>query len=103
VAKLTNSSTVAKLTEGSTVASHPDRRARRSWRDLSPAHKAALTLAAAVQFGLAGAAWLDLARRPASQVPGPKWRWALLIAVNFAGPIAYFRWGPPHKGRAAGQ
>jgi hypothetical protein len=46
-----------------------------------------------VQVGLAAAAWTDLARRAPAQVRGPKWRWAVLIAVNYAGPIAYFRWG----------
>jgi Phospholipase_D-nuclease N-terminal len=54
-----------------------------------------------IQLGLAAAAWTDLARRPAVQVRGPKWRWALVIAVNYAGPLAYFRWGrarPPRGG-----
>ncbi len=69
------------------------RRARRPWRDLSGRRRALLIAAGAVQAGLAGAAWTDLARRPASQVRGPKWRWALAIAVNFVGPIAYFRLG----------
>jgi len=48
---------------------------------------------AAVQLALAGAAWADLARRPARAVRGPKWIWALVIAVNFIGPLWYFRWG----------
>ncbi|HEX6853707.1 MAG TPA: PLDc N-terminal domain-containing protein [Streptosporangiaceae bacterium] len=63
------------------------------WRDLTRGQKTALSASAAVQFALAAAAWADLARRPPAQVRGPKWRWAALIAVNFAGPIAYFRWG----------
>lgn len=45
-----------------------------------------------VQFGLA-AAWTDLTRCAPAEVRGPKWRWAALIAVNYAGPIAYFCWG----------
>jgi Phospholipase_D-nuclease N-terminal len=48
---------------------------------------------ATAQFGLAAAAWTDLARRARRQVRGPKWRWAALIGVNYVGPIAYFRWG----------
>jgi Phospholipase_D-nuclease N-terminal len=68
-------------------------RRRKSWRDLPAQQKAALMVTAAAELGLAAGAWADLARRPASQVRGPKWRWALLIAVNFVGPIAYFRWG----------
>jgi phospholipase D-like protein len=68
-------------------------RERRRWRDLTRGQQAALSVTTVVQFGLAAAAWTDLARRPPAQVRGPKWRWAALIAVNFAGPIAYFRWG----------
>jgi phospholipase D-like protein len=68
-------------------------RGRRRWHDLSRRQKTTLSVTAVVQFGLAAAAWTDLARRPPAQVRGPKWRWAALIAVNFAGPVAYFRWG----------
>jgi hypothetical protein len=48
---------------------------------------------AAVQLSLAATAWTDLIRRPARRVNGPKTVWALVIAVNFVGPLAYFRWG----------
>jgi hypothetical protein len=76
-------------------------RGRRRWSDLPPAQKAGVVVTTTIQFGLAAAAWTDLARRPAVQVRGPKWRWALVIAVNYAGPLAYFRWGrarPPRGG-----
>ena len=63
------------------------------WRDLSPRQRKGIRAAASVQFLLAGAAWWDLARRPAAQVRGPKWAWALVIAVNFAGPVLYFARG----------
>lgn len=55
--------------------------------------KVATVVAAIVQLTLAGVAWADLARRPAVEVRGPKWRWALFIGVNFVGPMAYLRWG----------
>lgn len=42
-----------------------------------------------MQIGLAAAAWTDLARRPQEAVNGRKPLWALGIAVNFVGPIAY--------------
>lgn len=42
---------------------------------------------------MAAVAWIDLARRPASLVRGPKWPWALVIAVNVVGPLAYWRFG----------
>jgi hypothetical protein len=61
--------------------------------DLTGGQKAALSVSAVVQFGLAAAVWADLARRAPAQARGPKWRWAMVIAVNYAGPIAYFRWG----------
>lgn len=64
--------------------------ARRSWSDLSCAQRSALVAVGAVQVALAGAAWVDLARRPAGQVRGRKALWAGVIAINFVGPAAYF-------------
>jgi len=71
----------------------PTTRGRWRWSDLSPAQRLAWVTLVAIQFGLATAAWTDLARRPAEKVRGPKWRWAAAIAVNFVGPLAWFRWG----------
>ena len=64
----------------------------RRWADLTEKQRAALVVASSVQLALAVAAWTDLARRPAWEVTGSKGRWAVVIAVNFIGPIAYFRW-----------
>ena len=66
---------------------------RRTWKELSGGQKAAIIGLGAVQVALAGAAWIDLARRPAETVRGPKGVWALAIAVNFVGPISYFAIG----------
>ena len=66
---------------------------RRRWSDLDRREQAAVIGLAAVQLTLATAAWVDLARRPAAQVRGPKAAWALGIAVNVVGPIAYFTVG----------
>ena len=66
---------------------------RRTWRELSSGQKAAIIGLGAVQVALAGAAWIELARRPATTVRGPKGVWALAIAVNFIGPISYFAVG----------
>ena len=55
-----------------------------------------VVVAGSVEAALKVAALVDLARRPAEQVRGPKWRWALAITVvNAFGavPLAYFRWG----------
>ncbi len=72
---------------------------RRSWNDLSDRGKTAVLVLASVQLSLAVTAWIDLVRRPASQVRGSKVVWAAVIAVNFVGPGAYFRLGrlPAHR------
>jgi hypothetical protein len=67
--------------------------AGRRWADLSPGQRAGVVALGAVQVSLAIAAWTDLARRPARTVNGPKPVWAVVIAVNTVGPLAWFRWG----------
>lgn len=67
--------------------------ATKRWSDLSDREKTAILVAASVQISLAATAWVDLARRPAELVRGPKPAWALAIAVNVVGPIAYFTVG----------
>ena len=64
--------------------------ARRRWSDLTEGQRTAVLVAASVQVCLATTAWVDLSRRSAEQVRGPKPLWAPAIAVNFVGPIAYF-------------
>ena len=61
--------------------------------ELSRPKQALVLLLASLQLSLAVAAWADLATRPAEKVNGSKLRWALTIAVNFFGPIRYFRKG----------
>jgi hypothetical protein len=66
------------------------------WKALSPRTRRLIIAAAAVDTGLKAAALIDLRRRPASQIRGPKALWAPVVAiVNSAGaiPIAYFAWG----------
>jgi hypothetical protein len=67
--------------------------ARRQWRDLTQWQQAAVLTLASVQLSLAATAWVDLATRPGAAVNGRKPVWAAVIAVNFVGPLAYFRWG----------
>lgn len=67
------------------------------WKDLSGAQRAALIGLGSVQLALAVAAWTDLATRPAERVNGRKGVWAMVIAVNWVGPLTYFA-----KGRRAG-
>lgn len=66
---------------------------RKRWADLTEREKTAALVAVSVQLSLAVTAWVDLARRPAELVRGPKPVWAAAIAVNFIGPIAYFTAG----------
>ena len=67
--------------------------AKRRWADLTPGQRAGVLVLGSIQLSLAATAWTDLARRPARQVNGAKALWAMVIAVNFVGPLAYFRWG----------
>ena len=66
---------------------------RRRWSDLTPAQQTAVLVLGSVQLSLAATAWTDLARRPAALVRGSKLLWAGIIAVNWVGPLAWFRWG----------
>jgi hypothetical protein len=67
--------------------------ARKSWSKLSERTRRMLIAAAAAEGILKIAALIDLKRRPAGQVRGPKWLWAAALAVvGSAGvlPISYF-------------
>jgi hypothetical protein len=63
------------------------------WSDLSGNQRAAVLALGSLQLLLATSAWFDLARRPVDAVNGRKVVWAALIAVNWVGPLSYFRWG----------
>jgi hypothetical protein len=70
--------------------------ARRHWSDLSERNRRLLTITAVAEGLLKLAALIDLKRRPASQVRGPKWLWATVVTVvSSAGvvPISYFVFG----------
>jgi hypothetical protein len=67
--------------------------ARRQWADLTNRQRAVVLTLASIQLSLAATAWADLAARAADQVNGRKAVWAAIIAVNFVGPLSYFRWG----------
>jgi hypothetical protein len=67
--------------------------ARKQWSDLSPRTRSLLRVAALVEGILKLAALIDIKRRPASQIRGPKWMWATAVTViGSAGvvPISYF-------------
>jgi hypothetical protein len=70
--------------------------ARRRWSDLSERTRRLIVVGAVVEGALKLAALVDLVRRPAGEVRGPKWVWGILLPlVNSAGgaPLAYFLFG----------
>ena len=69
------------------------RDARERWTEMSPARRVASIVIVLIQFGLLGAALLDLRRRPAEQIRGPKRLWMLVVFINWIGPISYFLFG----------
>ena len=73
---------------------------RRRWSDLSEGTRRLIIVAAVADSILKGAALIDIKRRPANQIRGPKWLWVpVIVVVNSAGvvPISYFVLGrrPP--------
>ena len=65
----------------------------RRWSDLTSGQQAAVAGAAVVELTLTTMALVDLARRPAAQVRGPKPLWVLACFVQPVGPIAYLALG----------
>ena len=66
------------------------------WSNLSKRNQRLLIAAAVAETSLKAAALIDLKRRPASQIRGPKWAWVPALSIlNSAGlaPITYFVWG----------
>jgi hypothetical protein len=68
-------------------------KSRRRWHDLGPGARAAVIIGAVIQFGLLGAAQVDIKRRTAEQLNGPRWLWIGVSLINFVGPVAYFLFG----------
>jgi hypothetical protein len=75
--------------------------ARGRWSDLSERDRRLLMTAALAEGILKVAALLDIKRRPASQIRGPKWLWAAAVSVvSSAGvvPVSYFVLGRRQPG-----
>lgn len=66
---------------------------KKKWSDLSAEQRSAIVVASAVELSLTAVALVDLARRPADQVRGPKLAWAVGCFIQPVGPIAYLRFG----------
>ncbi len=64
--------------------------ANKRWADLSDSQRKLLLAAAAVELSLKIAALIDIKRRPADRIRGPKALWRAAMAVNGVGPVSYF-------------
>ena len=69
---------------------------KKRWSDLSKRSRRLIIVGAVVEGCLKTAALIDIKRRPASQIRGPKWIWATVVVVvnSFGGaPLSYFALG----------
>lgn len=67
--------------------------ARKHWDELSPWQRKAVVAGAAVELSLKVAALVDIGRRPAGAIRGPKWLWRSAMVVNGIGPVSYWTFG----------
>jgi hypothetical protein len=67
--------------------------ARLRWSDLSDRQRALIVAAAAAELSMKIAALVDINRRPAALIRGPKALWRSAMAVNLLGPLCYFVFG----------
>jgi hypothetical protein len=75
--------------------------AARRWSDLSERNRRLVIGVAVAEGCLKIAALIDIKRRPADQIRGPKWAWATAVAiVNSFGavPLSYFAFGRRQPG-----
>ena len=63
------------------------------WARLSQRQRTLLVGAAAAELSLKIVALVDIARRPADQIRGPKLLWRAAMAINLLGPLSYFLFG----------
>jgi len=63
--------------------------AAKKWAELSDRQRALIITAAAAELSLKIAALIDIKRRPAEQIRGPKALWRAAMGVNLLGPVSY--------------
>jgi hypothetical protein len=64
-----------------------------SWKELSPGRRVAMLTLGSAEVALTATAAVDLLRRPADRIHGPKALWWLGIFVQPVGPVAYLALG----------
>jgi Phospholipase_D-nuclease N-terminal len=62
---------------------------KKRWSELTRAQQGLIIVLAPIELALTTTALIDLARRPAGRVRGPKPLWALGCFVQPVGPVAY--------------
>jgi hypothetical protein len=72
---------------------------KKRWSDLTGRQRAVILVAASVELALTSTALVDIIRRPAAQVRGPKALWVVGFVIQPVGPIAYLVRGrrPPNR------
>jgi hypothetical protein len=60
------------------------------WANLSEGQRRLLIAAATAEATLKIVALIDIQRRPAGQIRGPKALWRCAMVVNLLGPLSYF-------------
>jgi hypothetical protein len=66
---------------------------RKRWDELSSDQQTKIVVGSIIEIVLTTAAFIDVARRPADLVRGPKWAWVAGAFVQPVGPVAYFALG----------
>ena len=67
--------------------------ADKKWSDLSAGQRNTIKVLALAELVLKIAMLIDIKRRPASQIRGPKRLWRAAAVVNTIGPVSYFTFG----------
>lgn len=63
---------------------------KKKWSELTPTQQRLIIAGGAVEAVLTTAALISLARRPSSEVRGPKVAWLAVLVIQPVGPLAYF-------------
>jgi hypothetical protein len=66
---------------------------KQKWSALSERTRRLIIVAGVAEASLKVAMLIDIKRRPASLIRGPKWLWTPIAFVNFFGPVSYFAFG----------
>ena len=67
--------------------------AKKLWSERSKLSRTLIVVLGVAEVALLVATLVDVRRRPADQINGPKRMWSALAFVNIVGPLAYFTLG----------